>query len=251
MPYWASRVVLVVKNLPANAGDTCFIPGSGRSPEGGHGNPCQYSCLENPMDRGAQCATVHKVIKSQTQPRWFCTQAHMPHCAAKAKNKTKQKRFISILTDYSTFILFISAHFEGHAQHICLYTSFGDHLHMGCRNVTFNIVCMWVSLSEERSTCLQVKQQVWMRWEKHWDQNSRKHLHLRGSVHVSNSLWPHGLYSPAGFSVHGIFQARILGWFKCVAVSYSGDLPNSGIEVEFCFVFSWSHLYDLNPKLIR
>ena len=46
----------MVKNLPANAGDvkdTGLIPGSGRSPEGGNGNPLQYSCLDNPMDRGA------------------------------------------------------------------------------------------------------------------------------------------------------------------------------------------------------
>ena len=46
----------MVKNLPANAGDTRdtgLIPGLGRSPGGGHGNPLQYSCLENPMDRGA------------------------------------------------------------------------------------------------------------------------------------------------------------------------------------------------------
>ena len=44
----ASQVALVVKNLPANAGDAGLIPGSGRSPGGGHGNPLQYSCLENP-----------------------------------------------------------------------------------------------------------------------------------------------------------------------------------------------------------
>ena len=43
----------VVKNLPANAGDVGLIPGSGRSPGEGNGNPPQYSCLENPMDRGA------------------------------------------------------------------------------------------------------------------------------------------------------------------------------------------------------
>ena len=51
-----SQVVLVVKNPPANAGDVKAagsIPGLGRSPGGGHGNPLQYSCLENPMDRGA------------------------------------------------------------------------------------------------------------------------------------------------------------------------------------------------------
>ena len=58
----ASQVVLVVKNLPANAGDVReagSIPGSGRSPGGGNSNPFQYSCLENPMDRGAWWATVH------------------------------------------------------------------------------------------------------------------------------------------------------------------------------------------------
>ena len=58
----------VVKNLPANAGDTAdvgLIPGMGRSPGGGNGNPLQYSCLGNPMDRGAWWATVHEVAKGQ------------------------------------------------------------------------------------------------------------------------------------------------------------------------------------------
>ena len=61
---WASQMVLVVKSPPANAGDardTDSIPGSGRSPGGGHGNPLQYSCLGNPMDRAAWRATVHGV----------------------------------------------------------------------------------------------------------------------------------------------------------------------------------------------
>ena len=57
----------MVKNLPANAGDTASISGSGRSPGEGNGNPFQYSCLENPMDRGALWSTVHEVAKSQTQ----------------------------------------------------------------------------------------------------------------------------------------------------------------------------------------
>ena len=63
------QVVLVVKNPPANAGDrreTGSVPGSGRSPGGGHGNPLRYSCLENPMDRGAWWATVHSITKSRT-----------------------------------------------------------------------------------------------------------------------------------------------------------------------------------------
>ena len=65
---WVSHVALVVKNLPANAGDvrdTDLIPGSGRSPGEGHGNPLQYSCLENPMDGGAWPATVHRVANSR------------------------------------------------------------------------------------------------------------------------------------------------------------------------------------------
>ena len=57
----------MVKNPPANAGDMGLIPGSGRCPGGGHGNPLQYSCLENPMDRGAWRAAVHGVTKSWTQ----------------------------------------------------------------------------------------------------------------------------------------------------------------------------------------
>ena len=62
---WASQVGLVVKNLPANAGDMGWIPGSGRFPAGGHSNLLQYSCLENPMDRGAWRVMVHRVSKSQ------------------------------------------------------------------------------------------------------------------------------------------------------------------------------------------
>ena len=65
----ASQVVLVVKYLPVNAGDdrnVGLIHGSGRTPGVGNGNPLQYSCLENPMDRGAWWAKVHVVTKSQT-----------------------------------------------------------------------------------------------------------------------------------------------------------------------------------------
>ena len=53
----------VVKNLPANAGDVDSVSGLGRSPGEGNGNPLQYSCLENPTDRGAQWATVYGVTK--------------------------------------------------------------------------------------------------------------------------------------------------------------------------------------------
>ena len=58
---------LVIKKSTCNAGDTGLIPGSGRSPGRGNGNLLQYSCLRNPMDRGAWRATVHGVAKSQTR----------------------------------------------------------------------------------------------------------------------------------------------------------------------------------------
>ena len=63
-------MALVGKNMPANIGDirnVGSIPGSGRSPRGGHGRAFQYSCLENLMDRGVWQATLHTVTKSQTQ----------------------------------------------------------------------------------------------------------------------------------------------------------------------------------------
>ena len=66
---WVSQVALVVKNLTATAGDVGdlgSIPGLGRSPGGGHGDPLQDPCLESPMDRGVWWAIVYRVAKSQT-----------------------------------------------------------------------------------------------------------------------------------------------------------------------------------------
>ena len=64
-----------VKVSACNAGDLGSIPGSGRSPGEGNGNPVQYSCLENPMDRGARWAAVHGATKSRTQ-----LSPHSTHC---------------------------------------------------------------------------------------------------------------------------------------------------------------------------
>ena len=75
-------MVLVVKNPPANVRDAGLIPGSGRCPGGGHGNPLQYSCLENAMDRGAWRATVHRVAKSGTR---------LSTCTCILINVTKQR----------------------------------------------------------------------------------------------------------------------------------------------------------------
>ena len=68
-PFRASQVALVVKNLPAKAGDvrdSGCTPGSGRSPGEGNGYPLQYSCLENSMNRGAWQATIYGVAKNWT-----------------------------------------------------------------------------------------------------------------------------------------------------------------------------------------
>ena len=76
---WASLVVLMVKNPPANAGDirdVGSVPESGRSPGERHRNPLQYSCLEDPTDRGAWRATVHRAAKSQTRRKRLGAHTH-------------------------------------------------------------------------------------------------------------------------------------------------------------------------------
>ena len=77
---WSSQMTLVVKNLPANAGDVrdvSSIPGLGRSPGGGRGNPLQFSCVENPMDWGTWQATVLGVTKNWTWLKWLHEHAHV------------------------------------------------------------------------------------------------------------------------------------------------------------------------------
>ena len=73
-----------------NVGDPGSIPGSGRSPGEGNGNPLQYSCLENPMDRGAWWATVHGVAKSRTRLRDFTSTSH--HSVMDSSSRNKQLR---------------------------------------------------------------------------------------------------------------------------------------------------------------
>ena len=76
---WVSRVVLVVENPPADGRevkDSGSVPGSGKCPGGEHGNPLQYSCLENPVDRGAWWLMVHRVTKSWTQLKRISTHTY-------------------------------------------------------------------------------------------------------------------------------------------------------------------------------
>ena len=77
-----------IKNPPANSRgikDVGLIPGSERSSGGGHGNPLQYSFLENPMDRGAWWATVCRVAKSWTQQKWLSSHAQQPNSLSKIR----------------------------------------------------------------------------------------------------------------------------------------------------------------------
>ena len=67
----------IVKNPPTNAGEVGPIPGSGRSPGKGNGNPLQYSCRENPMDGGARWVTVHEIIKELDMPLGTKTSLHL------------------------------------------------------------------------------------------------------------------------------------------------------------------------------
>ena len=90
----------MVKNLPASSGDTGLIPGLGRSPGEGNGNPLQYSCLGNPMDRGAWWAIVYRVAKSW---RW------LSHWTTTTKKTEKGKVFykyetLILLCNYNTFL---------------------------------------------------------------------------------------------------------------------------------------------------
>ena len=107
----ASQVVLVVKNPPANAGDIrdrSSIPGSGRSPVGEKGNPLQYSCLENPMDRGAWQTTVHRVAKSRRQMKQLSTHTSEGILVTQTIVKAcSPKRIIGLLPQSARIALFL------------------------------------------------------------------------------------------------------------------------------------------------
>ena len=86
LPRWLSGKESTCR--AGDSGDLCLIPGSGRSPGGGHGNPLQYSCLGNPMDRGAWRATAHKVPKSWTRLKRLSTHtciADLQYCVSRVQ----------------------------------------------------------------------------------------------------------------------------------------------------------------------
>ena len=89
-----------------------LIPGSGRSPGGGHGNPLQYSCLENPMDRGAWRATVHGVTKSWTRLKWLST-----HTCSTVVTR------ITSITEVENYTAFLES--ENVSRAVKIFQSFG------------------------------------------------------------------------------------------------------------------------------
>ena len=107
---------------PANAGDvrdTGSISGWERSPGGGHGNPLQYSCLENPTDRGALQATVHRVAKSWTRLKWLSTEfRHRSHNQPLWGEFQRKKRSITpiykLRACYVSTVLFFSTFLSPH-----------------------------------------------------------------------------------------------------------------------------------------
>ena len=104
--FQASQGVLVVKNSPASARDIRDVgstPGLGRSPGGGLGNPLQYSCLQNPKDRGAWQAAVHGAAKSQTWLKRLRTHAHILcmscMCPAPGPNQSFLQRAVILFNE--------------------------------------------------------------------------------------------------------------------------------------------------------
>ena len=96
-----SQVALVVKNPPANAGDARnvgSIPGSGRSPGVGNGNPHQYSCLENSMDRGAWQTIIHRVAKSWTRLSSWAYNRKVVGPGLNKKPKVQTEMWLGLLT---------------------------------------------------------------------------------------------------------------------------------------------------------
>ena len=177
----------VVKKPPANAGDSGSIPGSERSPGKGNGNLLQYSCLGNPMDRGARWATVHGVTKSRTQLSDWALNAHFLILLI-------LKSFLKVLCIqyyHGTLLLSRLSHVQLCATHrrqptrlCCPWDSPGKNTGVGCH---FLLQCMKVkSESEVTQSCPTLRNPM-------------------------NCSLP-------GSSVHGIFQARVLEW---VAIAFS------------------------------
>ena len=95
---YGASMVAQHKETACSAGEEDSVPGLGRPPGGGHGNPLQYYCLENSMDRGAWWATVYRFVKSQTQVKQLSTQASFMLHVVGRRSKTLNPQWISSIT---------------------------------------------------------------------------------------------------------------------------------------------------------
>ena len=122
LPRWP-----MVKNLPANTGDTRSIPGSGRSPGEGSGDPLQCSCLGNPKDRGAWRATAHGLAKSRTGLRNTQTQSELPQCCWMRRSHRRPRVDGSLVNikDQLSLSFVNPACFRGHLLYLSMPTARG------------------------------------------------------------------------------------------------------------------------------
>ena len=215
---------LVGKDTACNAGDTGLIPGLGRFPGRGNGNPLQYSCLENPLDRGAQQATVHGFTKSQTQ---FSDQTITTKCIYYCRidiNLLALTRGFSIVVSYKR------------------YPEGIDKLEKSIQQSTLKILSHDLLLLLSRFSCVRLcaTPETAAHQAPHpWDSPGKNtgvgcHFLLQCRKVKSESevvqSYP-TLSNPMdctlpGSSVHGIFQARVLEW---VAIAFSDLMTQSNL----------------------
>ena len=133
---------IVVKNLPANAADVGLIPGSGRSPGGGNGNPLQYSCLKNPMDRGAIPWNRECIPDTElTHCNWWVT----VHGASKSWTQLSMHTFIVILNTVApSYISYIHMYTHTHTPGKKIYQDINN----GCS------IYLFIDWLQKHASCL-------------------------------------------------------------------------------------------------
>ena len=153
----SSQMALEVKNAPVNAGDirdAGSVPGLGRCPGEGNGNPLQDSCLENPMGRGAWWAAVHRVAKSWTRLKWLSTYTSYP------KDFTRLKPVVSYISEaMKLFIIF----WPTPTPYNYLFTVFSVRLIFCKIFLIFSIQPMWSAPSS--FTCRLIRVFQWLSWK--------------------------------------------------------------------------------------
>ena len=146
LPWWFSGKESTCN--AGNAGDIGSIPGSGRFPRGRNGNSLQYSCLENPMDRGAWRATVHRVAKSRMQlSMQYCFPAHLHHftCPPPKSRASDFFTFLPVLTIILIWVGGGDSHPKECEGGISLMISDVEHLLYIFGEISIQVLCPFFS----------------------------------------------------------------------------------------------------------